>query len=284
MLSTTQVSFTAASGHSTANPSEVTVNVTTTGSWSARTDVPWLDIHCATGNCGSSFFIVAPARLGSLAPGTYPAVVTVSGPTSATLAVTLTITGGGTGGPAATITIDPTITYQRIDGFGTSERVFDDPHLTNTSDPTTRRSAVVIPRAQQDEILDKLYFELGLTRVRPVSPDTIVGVGIEPVNDNADPNVTDLTKFNFSWKSLDDHCDYVKRAQSRGVTTFFLSPLFRESWMGTQTATDAAEYAEWLLAQGERAVTLPTHPQLDPANITHIRGAEIPRQREFNSA
>ena len=226
----------------------------------------WLEIHCATGNCGSSFFIVVPSRFSTFAPGTYDGSVTItSGNASHILPVAFTIgeTVAQTTSPgqtaaipptqttSAAITIDSTITYQTIAGFGTSERLFDDPHLTETFNPATGRSAVTMSRAQQDEILDKLYVDLGLTRVRPINSDKI-----EAVNDNSDPNVTDLTKFDFSWKRLNDHCDYIKRAQARGVTTAFLSPPGRESWMGTQTAADVAEYAEWLLAQVNRCDAL----------------------------
>ncbi len=57
--------------------------------------------------------------------------------------------------------------------------------------------------AQQEAGLDRLYTDLKLTRVRPANPDN--GSGMEAVNDNIDPNVTDLSKFNFSWKNLDAH-------------------------------------------------------------------------------
>ena len=107
--------------------------------------------------------------------------------------------------------------------------------------------------AQQDAVLDKLYTDLNLTRVRPVNPEPDVGSGIEPVNDNGDPTVTDLSQFNFAWKRLDAHVDHIASARQRGADTFFLSPLNRETWMGTTTANDAAEYSEWLLAQVRRA-------------------------------
>jgi len=157
---------------------------------------------------------------------------------------------------AANVTVDGGTRYQMMDGFGSSERVFDDPHLFNNFNAATGRAATVMTVAQQDQILDKLYIDLHLTRVRPASPDTAVGAGIEPVNDNGDPNVTDLSKFNFSWKNLDAHMDYMARARQRGVTTSFLSPLSRESWMGTTTANDVAEYSEWLLAQVKRSADL----------------------------
>jgi len=95
----------------------------------------------------------------------------------------------------------------------------------------------------------------------------VVGVGIEPQNDNADPDVIDASRFNFAWKNLDAHADYIARARQRGVNTWFLSPLNRETWMGTTTANDAAEYAEWLLAQALRCQALGVAlPYLSVAN------------------
>jgi len=153
----------------------------------------------------------------------------------------------------AAVVVDGSVRFQTMDGFGSSERVFDDPHVFNNFNSATGRAATVMTTAQQDQVLDKLYSELKLTRVRPASPDTAVGAGIEPVNDNNDPNVSDLSKFNFVWKNLDAHVDYIARAQARGATTFFLSPLSRETWMGTTTPSDVAEYSEWLLAQVRRS-------------------------------
>lgn len=161
----------------------------------------------------------------------------------------------------AAVVVDGAVRFQTMDGFGSSVRVFDDPHVFDNFNPATGRAATTMTAAEQDEILDKLYTDLKLTRVRPASPDTAVGAGIEPVNDNSDPLVTDLSKFNFTWKHLDAHVDYIVRARERGANTAFLSPLSRESWMGTSTASDVAEYSEWLLAQvrrsADRGVRLP---------------------------
>ncbi|MBA3485304.1 MAG: hypothetical protein H0T51_26205 [Pirellulales bacterium] len=160
---------------------------------------------------------------------------------------------------AATVLVDSAIRYQTMDGFGSSERVFDDPHVFDNFNPATGRAATVMTTAQQEAVLDRLYTDLKLTRVRPANPDN--GSGMEAVNDNNDPNVTDLSKFNFSWKNLDAHVDYITRARERGANNFFLSPLGREPWMGTTTANDAAEYSEWLFAQvkrsADRGVRLP---------------------------
>lgn len=171
------------------------------------------------------------------------------------------------GAVALSVTIDGLDRRQTIAGFGSSERAFDDPHVFENFNATTGRSLTVLTTPQQDEVLDKLYRDLRLTRVRSVNPDTAPGAGIEPVNDNNDPNVLDATKFNFAWKRLDVHCEYFDRARQRGASTFFLSPLNRETWMGTTTPADAAEYAEWLLAQVRRCAALGIRlPYLSVAN------------------
>jgi O-glycosyl hydrolase len=147
------------------------------------------------------------------------------------------------------VSIDLGARFQTVQGFGTTQRLFDDPHVTNTFDPLTKRAAVVVPAAEQAKILATLYTELGLTRVRynprdPV-PDGTSPAGLEPVNDNADPKLTDLTKFNFSWKNNDGHIDLVKREVPYGVTTYFASPLTLESFM---TESNPDEYVEWAMA------------------------------------
>lgn len=157
---------------------------------------------------------------------------------------------------ATDVTIDARTVYQRMDGFGSSARVFDDPHVFENFNPATARALTFLTAAQQDEVLDRLYVDLQLTRVRQASPDTAVNGGIEPQNDNADPEVIDPSKFNFAWKNLDAHIEYIARVRQRGVNTWFLSPLSREKWMGVSTASDAAEYAEWLLAQALRCQML----------------------------
>ena len=128
------------------------------------------------------------------------------------------------------VTLDASKRYQTIQGFGTTERLFDDPHVTNTFNPVTRRAGVVVPVSEQARIFDALYKDLGLTRVR-YNPrdDQGTDVGLEPVNDNSDPNVTDLSKFDFSWKKNDGHIDYVKAVVPRGLTTYYASPLTLES-------------------------------------------------------
>ena len=78
----------------------------------------------------------------------------------------------------AAVTVDAGVRHQTMDGFGHSLRVFDDPHVFENFDPATGRAATVLTTAQQHEVMDRLYRELGLTRVRPVSAETAIGSGI----------------------------------------------------------------------------------------------------------
>src|SRR5829696_700779 len=65
---------------------------------------------------------------------------------------------------AATVLVDGGVRYQAMDGFGTSFRVFDDPHVFDNFNPSTARAATVLTAAQQDQILDRLYTDLKLNR------------------------------------------------------------------------------------------------------------------------
>lgn len=111
------------------------------------------------------------------------------------------------------VTIDLTHTYQVMQGFGASSRVWDDPHVSNT--PRT-----VIPPAARIEILKRLYKDLGLTRVRcPV-----------------DGKIT---------KRLDAHAQFVKEAIPFGLETYMPYPVIVERGI---TERNPDEYVEWALA------------------------------------
>lgn len=172
--------------------------------------------------------------------------------------VTLSLAACGDGGPSTslnpeascpalpaalpatdvTVTLDPAQRFQTIQGFGTTQRLFDDPHTTETFNPATRRAAAIPPASEQAKILDALYRDLGLTRVR-FHPE-----GVEPVNDNGDPNSTDLSKFSLAWKAADGHIESLKSLLPRGVTTYYASPLLVESWMNE---SNPDEYVEWAM-------------------------------------
>lgn len=141
---------------------------------------------------------------------------------------------------ATTVSINPSVSFQTLAGFGTSIRLFDDSHLTQTADPATGRGAVVIPPVEQQRILAALYTDLKLNRVRYATDP-----GVEPLNDNADPAVTDLSRFDFRWKRLDGHVEYIQAARPLGVTTWFGSPILLEPWMSHE---NPAEYVEWAMA------------------------------------
>ena len=144
--------------------------------------------------------------------------------------------------PAAdvTVTLDAAQRFQTIQGFGSTQRLFDDPHVTDTFDASTGRAAVsaVPPAADRTKILDALYVDLGLTRVR-IHPE-----GLEPVNDNADPFSPDLSKFSFGNRAADGHIAAVKSLLTRGVTTYFASPVVVETWMNE---SNPDEYVEWAM-------------------------------------
>ena len=140
----------------------------------------------------------------------------------------------------AVITLDGKARFQTMQGFGTSLRLFDDPRVTNTLDPTTKRGTVVVPASDQSQILDALYTDLGLTRVRFLPGDG----GTEPVNDNADPLVADPSKFDFGWTNGDGQLELMTGLARRGAKTFFASSPRLETWM---SESNPEEYAEWLL-------------------------------------
>lgn len=143
---------------------------------------------------------------------------------------------------AATVTLDPAKTYQTMAGFGSSQRLFKDPHIIGGADSDQdSTNGLNITLAQSDSILKMLYTDLGLTRMRI----GLYPAKIEPVNDNNDPNVTDLSKFNFAWKMNDGFFDYVNRAKTRGLKTWWHSPANLESWMNE---TNPEEYVEWAMA------------------------------------
>ena len=64
---------------------------------------------------------------------------------------------------AVTVTVDGAVWHQTMDGFGSSLRVFDDPHVFENFNPATGRAATVLTPAQQGEVMDRLYRDLRLT-------------------------------------------------------------------------------------------------------------------------
>ena len=115
-----------------------------------------------------------------------------------------------------------------MQGFGSSERAWIDPHLSNN--PTT-----VVPEAARVSILRSLYGRLGLTRVRPV-----LDQGTQKQRGGP---------FEFQGRLGDAHIAYVKQARRYGLATFLPGPVYLEPWIGEQ---DAAAYADWAMAMLRR--------------------------------
>ena len=155
-------------------------------------------------------------------------------------------TGVGPPASAAGVTVHGDRGRQTMRGFGSSQRLFSDPHVIGGSvTDENPANGLQIGTADQDDVLDRLYGDLRLTRLRP----GIFPVSLEPVNDNGNPAVTDLSKFDFTWKRNDGFFPLVSRARQRGLVTWWLSPGNLEPWM---TESNPEEYVEWALTVLER--------------------------------
>ena len=98
---------------------------------------------------------------------------------------------------AATVTVDPSIEYQQIDGFGASV-AFQESSLVN------------LPEPKRSQALDLLFGDLGATILR-----FRINADLERTNDNADPFDTDLSSYN--WNSNSDARWVAQQALARGV-------------------------------------------------------------------
>lgn len=141
--------------------------------------------------------------------------------------------------------IDGNVRYQMMQGFGSSARLFEDVHVYSHHSPGQRKSKTILTAAQQDKVLNALYRTLGLTRVR-----LNFERGFETRNDNPDPDIADLSKFNFSWTKNDALVRFAQRVIARGAKTVFPSSGEFEKWMSA--GTDPAEFAEQILVRLRR--------------------------------
>lgn len=133
----------------------------------------------------------------------------------------------------ADVVINLAARAQVIDGFGVSARMWEDPHVAEAPNPQ-------VPPAAQEEILDALVGDLGLTRFR-----SVLEPGMEPVNDNGDPLALDTSALDYSGKRADGQIDLQRQAAGRGLLTSFAAPTRLEPWM---TDDEPEEYVEWALA------------------------------------
>ena len=155
----------------------------------------------------------------------------------------------GSGSAVTSVVVDLTASRQVIQGFGSSNRVWTDPHLANA--PT-----VSVPPEAQARILRALYGRLGLTRVRNV----------------LDPGVQKTAggPFDFRGKLADAHVAFVKQAKRFGLTTYFPGPVFLEPWM---KADDPGAYVDWAMAMLRRWRSQGLEPPLyAPLNEPMVAG------------
>lgn len=162
------------------------------------------------------------------------------------LSVALASEPSGAASSAQSVVVDLGATRQRISGFGTSTRVWSDPHLAKSGN-------VYVPPEGQREVLAAIQ-RVGLTRIRPVL-DT--GVQKQPGG-----------PFDFSGKLGDDHVAFVKQARAYGMRVAFPGPVYLEGWM---RADDPGSYVEWalrmLLRFREKGVELALYAPLNEPEI-----------------
>ena len=116
---------------------------------------------------------------------------------------------------------------QVMQGFGTSERVWTDAHLSDQAPKS------VVPPSAQAAILTALYKQLGLTRVR-----VVLDPGLQPSRGGP---------FNFSGKHGVDHLAFVRQAETYGLKTFFPGPVYLENWMTPSDVSGYVNYAMTIL-------------------------------------
>lgn len=151
------------------------------------------------------------------------------------------------------VTVDVRSARQVIDGFGSSERVWSDPHLAD--DPR-----VDVPVAAQEQILRLLYGTIGLTRVRDVLDQ---GVQKQPGG-----------PFDFRGKLADDHISYVKQARGFGLRVFFPGPVYLEPWM---QENDPSATVAWAMAMLRHWRELGAEPRYyAPLNEPWVAGNYAP--------
>jgi glucuronoarabinoxylan endo-1,4-beta-xylanase len=138
---------------------------------------------------------------------------------------------------AATVTIDGSIKYQTIDGFGGSGAYYES-WLKSLQEPARTNAA------------NLLFSDLGTSIFR-----LRTWTGIEPLNDDDDTNNFNWAAFNFNTDL--DQVWTAQQARDRGVTKFISSVWSPPGWMkdngqetnGGHLRTDMYdEFAEWLAA------------------------------------
>jgi O-glycosyl hydrolase len=127
---------------------------------------------------------------------------------------------------APRVTVDLKAKRQTIDGFGTTWRVWSDPHVAQSAN-------INIPPSAQASILRALYGKLGLTRVRPF----------------LDPGAQPTPGAAIDFRRTDAHAALIKQARPYGLKTVFPGPVYLEGWM---QAHDPTQSVDWSMAMIQR--------------------------------
>ena len=172
----------------------------------------------------------------------------------AALASAALLLGSGCAGgrvSSAEVVVDAGTRHQTMHGWSTQERLWDDPHLTETYRPPRPgeepfgRSAVDIPAAAREEMLRRMYRELGLTQVH-----VVMDKGGQPQRDGPQ---------DLRWKNSDGHTDWVRAAQPHGLRSWGLFFHQTEDWM---SRTDPTDLFEWEMVRLRRWKALGAEPHL----------------------
>jgi O-glycosyl hydrolase len=154
---------------------------------------------------------------------------------------------------ASEVKVDLAANRQTIQGFGSSNRVWMDPHVAD--------GQVFVPATAQAKILAALYGRLGLTRVR-----NVLDQGVQK---------TPGGRFESEGKLADAHIAFVKQAKRYGLKTFFPGPVYVEPWIGSD---DVRAYVDWAMAMLQRWRAQGLEPPLyAPQNEPRINGDFPPR-------
>lgn len=161
------------------------------------------------------------------------------------------------------VVVDLRATGQVMDGFGVSARTFDDPHMLGGAERK-------LPPAAQRSILQSLFGDLGLTRMR-----SVLDPGLESMNDNDDPNVLDPTKLDYAGLNSDSHVELARDAMTVGLRTYYAAPVTVEAWMAKDDVKESAESALALIERWRsRGLDLAFYSPLNEPNERGERSAD----------
>lgn len=132
-------------------------------------------------------------------------------------------------GASGTITVSAATTYQTMDGFGTSLRLWDDPHVNGLHGGAST-GGIVMTEAQKDTILNLLYSPtagIGLNRIRA----SLIFPGWQP-----QPGVRIVADGPYPGPQATRTIDFIKKALIRNpsLKTFF-QVLYFDSWVSNST-------------------------------------------------